>query len=62
MSFMHKLERKIGRFAIPRLTIVLLACYIAGYILEIVAPEFLSYLTLDPYKILHGQVWRLVIR
>ncbi len=60
MDFMNKLERKFGRFAIPRLTIVLLVCYVAGYILEIVAPEFLSYLTLNPYEIMHGQVWRLV--
>lgn len=59
-NFLNKLERKIGRFAVPRLTIVLLVCYVGGYILEIVSPEILSYFTLDPYKILHGQVWRVV--
>lgn len=60
MNFMYKLERKFGRFAIPRLTIILIVCYVAGYILEIVAPEFLSYLTLNPYEIMHGQIWRLI--
>lgn len=45
---------------IQNLTFMLIAGYAIGYILEIVNPNVLSYLTLDPYQILQGQVWRLV--
>ena len=44
--------------AIPHLTIVLLVLQGIGYLLA--NTEFISYLLLDPYQILHGQVWRLV--
>ncbi|MDE7253902.1 MAG: hypothetical protein K2O32_13300 [Acetatifactor sp.] len=51
-------ERKFSRYAIPNLSLILVMCYAAGYIIRIVNPDFLQYLTLDPYQILHGQVWR----
>lgn len=51
-------ERKFGRYAIPNLSLILVMCYVAGYIISLVNPDFLGYLTLDPYQILHGQVWR----
>lgn len=57
---MSKWERKFGKYAIPNLTVVVLACYIAGYLLTWLAPTFMNYLTLNPYAILHGQIWRLV--
>ena len=57
---MSKWEKKFGKYAIPNLTAVLIICYIAGYLLQLLAPAFMEYLTLDPYAILHGQVWRLV--
>lgn len=56
---MSKWERKFGKYAIPNLTAVLIICYVAGYLLQIFAPAFMEYLTLNPYAILHGQVWRL---
>lgn len=59
MNF-NKLERKYGRYAIPNLSLVIIAAYVLGYILEIVAEGAMSYLYLDPYLILHGQVWRLI--
>ena len=55
---MSKWERKFGKYAISNLTIVLILCYVAGYVLNFAAPWVLQYLTLDPYAILHGQVWR----
>jgi len=55
----NKLERKFGRFAIPNITLVLIACYIIGYILYLLVPQMLQYMTLNPYQILHGQVWRI---
>lgn len=56
---MSKWEKKFGKYAIPNLTLILIMCYVAGYVLTFTAREFMSYLTLDTYAILHGQVWRL---
>lgn len=53
-------ERKFGKYAIPNLSFILIMCYVAGYIIQYINPEFLGFLTLDPYQILHGQVWRVV--
>lgn len=39
---------------------IIIALYVAGYILELFAPGILRYLTLEPYFILRGQIWRLV--
>lgn len=52
-------ERKFGRYAIPNLSLILVMCYVAGYVISLVNPVFMSYLRLDPYQIIHGQVWRL---
>ncbi len=66
MDFLHKLERKIGKYAIHHLTIYIIMTYVAGYILYFMAlmnPEYgtvFNYLTLSPSLILKGQVWRLV--
>ncbi len=59
-NFMNKLEQKLGRFAIPNLIVWLLGGYAIGYALMFAAPEILNYLTLEPYYILKGQVWRLI--
>lgn len=56
---MSKFERKFGKYAIPNLSLILVMCYAAGYILQLVNPAFMQYLTLNPYAICHGQVWRL---
>ncbi|MBO4982366.1 MAG: hypothetical protein J6C84_10850 [Lachnospiraceae bacterium] len=60
MSNMNKYEKKFGKYAIPNLTVILLLCYVAGYVMMFFNSSFLNYLTLDPYQILHGQIWRLV--
>ncbi|MCM1104562.1 MAG: hypothetical protein NC409_10710 [Clostridium sp.] len=60
MKFLDKLERKIGRYAIPNLSLYLILCYAAGYLIQLMNSSFVSYLTLNPYAILRGQVWRLV--
>ena len=60
-SFSNKFERKFGRYAIPNLSLYLVICYAVGYLIYIINPSFLGYLTLDPFKIfMHGQIWRLV--
>ena len=60
MNWLNKLERKIGRYAVPNLIIWLIGAYTIGYVFGTVSPGILSYLTLSPYHILHGQIWRLV--
>ncbi len=61
-NFMNELERKFGRYAISNLTIYIIGLYIIGYILQIFTSRtgLTSFITLDPYLILHGQIWRLV--
>lgn len=60
MGFYGKLERKFGKYAIKNLTLVLVICYAAGYLIQNISYDVIQYLTLDPYKIIHGQVWRLI--
>lgn len=57
---MSQFERKFGKYAIRNLSVVLVCCYAVGYVLQFMAPWIAIYLSLDPYAILHGQVWRLV--
>lgn len=57
---MSRWEKKFGKYAIPNLTMILIACYAAGYLMKWLTPGLLEHLTLNPYAILHGQVWRLV--
>lgn len=60
MNFLNKMERKLGKYAIPNLSLYLILGYVLGYILEFVSPAVIDFLTLNPYLILHGQIWRLV--
>lgn len=60
MKFMNKLERKFSRYAVPNLTMYLIFGYVIGYVLGRLSPAMLNFLTLDPYQVLHGQLWRLV--
>lgn len=39
---------------------MLIMCYAVGYLIIFINPLFLGYLRLNPYAILHGQIWRLV--
>ena len=58
---MSNFERKFGKYAIPNLTVILIGCYVIGYIMTYVNGAFLDYLTLNPYMIFHkGEVWRLL--
>ena len=61
MSWMRKMERKFGRYAIPGLMRYVIILYIAGFLIGLFAPEFYNdYLALDIGAVLHGQIWRLV--
>ena len=60
MNFLNKMERKFGRYALTNLSMYIVLTYAAGYLLYMVTPQVLNYLTLEPAMILRGQVWRIV--
>lgn len=60
MNKNSNLKRKLSRYAIPNLTLYLIICYGIGYLLQMFVPAIFSYLLLDPFKIMKGQIWRLV--
>ena len=60
MNWLNKLERKLGRFAIPNLVIWLIGAYSIGFVINMVSPSILNYLNFQPYYILHGQIWRII--
>ncbi|MCI7129101.1 MAG: hypothetical protein MSA09_00765 [Lachnospiraceae bacterium] len=64
MNYLNKLERKLGRYAIPNLSMWLIVGYAIGYMLYYVEMfttlPILEFLMLDPAKVMHGQIWRLV--
>ena len=61
---LDKMEKKFGKYAISNLIVYLLAGYVLGYLLQFgqryTGVPYLDYLTLEPYYIFHGQIWRLV--
>lgn len=67
---LDKLERKFGKFAIPHLMNYIIFGYVLGYILmlgsSLTGVNYLSFLTFDPYLIIHPtslipipQIWRI---
>ena len=59
---MSPFERRFGKYAIQNLSFVLVACYAIGYAIQLIDRSGMVtlYLNLNPYAILHGQIWRLV--
>ena len=53
--FLSDMERKFGRYAISNLTLYIIVLYVIGYVIKILPNGNLiqSYLTLNPYLILH---------
>ena len=57
-KFLNKMERRFGKYAISNLSLYIIIAYIIGYVLTLTGPvEFIS---LNPYYISKGQIWRLV--
>jgi len=60
MNWLDKLERRLGFLTIPGLTRILVGFSALVFGLAWLAPGFTSMLELDPDRIRHGQIWRLV--
>lgn len=59
-KILYKLEKKFGKYALDNISLYLIICYGFGYLIQMVNPNFISYLTLNPSLIVRGQVWRLI--
>lgn len=59
-KFLYRMEQKYGKYSVKNLPLVLIICYVVGYVLAMLAPNLYSYLVLNPYLVLHGQIWRLI--
>ena len=57
-SFLDKAERKYGKYAINNLSLYIIVAYVIGYILSLTGT--VDFLRLNPYEIVHGQVWRII--
>ena len=55
-----RLERHIGRYAIPNLIVFVVGGMAMVWVLSQSRPEFIGALTLDMGRVRQGQVWRLV--
>ncbi len=65
MSLLDTLERKFGRFAVPHVTLGLIACQVFVYIAMLAldrpgAEPLAARLEFVPDKVLQGEVWRLL--
>src|ERR1700726_444659 len=60
MSLLDNLERRFGFLAIRGFPRILVGFAALVFGLTWVLPGFTSMLTLDPVRILHGEVWRLI--
>jgi len=64
MSLFTRLEAKLGRYAVPNLTVILIAGQVLVYVLEQFANaegrSIVDAIRLDMAKVLAGEVWRLV--
>lgn len=61
MKFINKLERKLGRYAIPNLINYMIALYVIGFLSYQVGngQVYNAYLSWNVDAILNGQIWRL---
>src|SRR5438046_9401871 len=61
MNWLDKLERRFGFLAIRGLPRILVGFAALVFGLTWLLPGFTSMLMLDPVRIRHGEVWRLII-
>jgi membrane associated rhomboid family serine protease len=60
MTWLDKLQRRLGFIAIPGLPRILVGFTALVFVLGLLLPGFVDVLDLDPNRVLHGEVWRLV--
>ncbi len=56
---LNKLERKFRNVRMPNMMVILVICYVAGFVFGKIMPGLMPYLYFDPYQIMRGQIWRI---
>lgn len=60
LKFLYNMEKKFGKYAVKNLPLIIVACLVIGYLLNILAPEVYYYLPFSPYEIFYRhQYWRI---
>ena len=59
-TIINNLERKYGKYAIKNISLYLVLLYAAAYVIIALDVSLLNYVSLNPYAIMRGQIWRLV--
>jgi hypothetical protein len=59
MQLLDKLEQKLGRFALPNVTLALVLTQVLVYVFAWARPEIIERMEFIPQKVLEGQFWRL---
>ena len=59
MRWINSLERRFGFLAVPGLIRVVVALNAVVYLMLVAQHNFVNLLTLDPQKVMSGEVWRL---
>ena len=59
MNWLNKLERKLGKYAIPKLIVWLIGAYSIGFVLNMTNTGVMNYLSFQPHLIFQGQIWRI---
>jgi hypothetical protein len=60
LKWIDRLERLMPGLGIPNLALYLVGAQGLGFFLVLANPRALSLLILDPYSVVHGELWRLV--
>ncbi|MBI5397488.1 MAG: hypothetical protein HZA91_19490 [Verrucomicrobia bacterium] len=60
MDWLDKLERRLGRFAVPGLTRLIVGFNVAAFVLLRMDSTWIKALILDPDLVAGGEIWRLV--
>ncbi|MCX7824589.1 MAG: rhomboid family intramembrane serine protease [Verrucomicrobiae bacterium] len=60
MNWLDQLERRLGRYAIPGLVRIVIGLNALVWVLLHANREWYETLTLDPERVMQGEVWRLV--
>ncbi|MDA0841726.1 MAG: hypothetical protein O2857_28525, partial [Planctomycetota bacterium] len=60
MNFLNRLEKRLGAFALPNLTLVLVMGQLCMFVFGHVDRRILDLLDFDPVLVQSGEVWRIV--
>lgn len=58
MNLLDRLQRRLGRYAVPNVTLGLIAGQVAVYVLGHARPDLLERIAFIPAKSLDGELWR----